>query len=92
MLAVKKVENDYSDGVFFMELHRRIRPLPIRSSSGNECVSIVMTGSAREFQVRTEEFISCHSDCFHLMVKGQEYYVELVDFEHFVARYEPRRG
>lgn len=77
----------YPESIFFLELHQRLKPLPVKSDTGNECISIEMDDCIADFQKRTEEFLLENADCLKLIMKGREYYVEVVDFHNLETKY-----
>ena len=79
MLNVPTDSHENLHDVFLGELHKKIRPLPIKSSSGHKCICIDMQNCSTDFVMCTEEFIKANDKHFKLHVKGKMYYIEVVD-------------
>ena len=82
-VACKTQSHNFSSGVFLIELHRRIKPLPIKSSSGNECVAIELADCPDEFVTQVDAFLADNEQSLKLALKGQRYVVEVVECNTF---------
>lgn len=69
--------------LFLAELKNRVIFLPIKSTSGNDCISIDMRCCSEKFFMRTDEFLERNSEFVNLLVTGEEYYLEVLNFSIF---------
>lgn len=76
---------EYSEGstgklydIFLDELQSRIKPLPIKSSNGNNCICIDMQNCSTDFLTCADEFIEKNAKHFKLHTKGETCYVEII--------------
>lgn len=84
----KTSDTSFAGNSFLAELYNKTKPLPFRTESGNECVSINMTGCSKSFLRSLENFITDNSDHFRLVVRGVDYYLEILGRESFTSAYQ----
>lgn len=70
--------------IFQIELHSRINILPIKSTSGNYCISINMQCCSGDFIMATDEFLETNSKVYNLLIKGEEYYIEVLNYDTLI--------
>lgn len=88
----------YCDNLFLVELHSRIKFLPVKSTAGNDCISIDMRCCSEEFLIAVDDFLAKNIESIRLLVTGSDYYLEVLNsdvFEkttgwHFFARQKGR--
>ncbi len=73
----------YCESVFLVELHSRIKFLPVKSTAGNDCISIDMRCCSEDFLIATDGFLAKSIESIRLLVTGSDYDLEVLNSDVF---------
>ena len=82
------INNALPENSFFSELYNRTTELPIKANSGNECISIDMRNCSKCFLTNIEELFENNPDKLRLLVRGLDYYVEVLNKDKSIHAYQ----
>ena len=81
-------EENFSKNPFLLELYNKTKPVPVRGENGNQCVRIDTRNCSREFVRRLEAYISANPDKLRLVIRGLDYYLEILSKDSFTVAYQ----
>lgn len=73
---------------FLTELYQRTKTLSFNSDGGNFYISIDLKGATTSFSRNLEDVLIENADKFSIRVRGEEYFVELLNKKNFSDLYE----
>ena len=79
---------EHFEDSFLHELYLNATLLPFRSENDHQCICINTRNSSRAFINTLEAYISAHPNYLRLVVRGLDYYLEVLDSGTFVEAYE----
>lgn len=79
-------EHGLDTSLLINKLYKRSTLAPIKTNQGNECILIDLSDCAHDFLRFAEDFFA-ESERFQLMIKGMDYYVEVLHGDSFSEAY-----
>ena len=67
-------------------LNKRSSLVPIKTEQGNECILVNMNDCSQDFLLGAEDFF-INSEQFQILIKGKEYYVEVLNGDSYANAY-----
>lgn len=67
-------------------LYKRSTLAPVKTEQGNECILVNMDDCSRDFLLGAEDFF-VNSERFKILIKGVDYYVEVLNGASFNDAY-----
>jgi len=73
------MEKKYCSQSFISELYKRTSNAPIDATESSKFIAVDLRGSSRDFSFRATVFLEDNPEMFHILIRGHELYVELLD-------------
>lgn len=79
-------EHDFTSSSLISHLYERSSLAPIKTEKGNECILVDMSGCSEEF-LRDAEAFFANPERFQILIRGADYYVEVLQGDSFTEAY-----
>lgn len=79
-------ENDQILCSFINHLYKRSSLAPVKTEQGNQCIVVNMGDCSQDFLLGAEDFF-VKSERFQILIKGKDYYVEVLNGDSFTDAY-----
>lgn len=77
---------DLTSSSFISNLYKRSNLAPIKTKQENECVLVNMSDCSNDF-LRSAEVFFAESGLFQILIRGSDYYIEVLNGDSFSEAY-----
>jgi len=79
-------EHDLTSSSFINNLYKRSTLAPIKTKQENECILVNMSDCSNDF-LRSAETFFAESNLFQILIRGSDYYIEVLNGDSFSEAY-----
>ena len=78
--------HDLTSSSFINNLYKRSTLAPIKTKQENECILVNMSDCSNDF-LRSAEVFFAESSLFQILIRGSDYYIEVLNGDSFSEAY-----